>query len=251
MTRLLLATRNPDKAREIGRLLEGLSLRIATLEEFPGIPETLEDGRSVEENASKKALHAAGASGLWSLADDTVLEVAALAGAPGVFSARYAGERATYADNRAKLLRELKGVRAAARGAAFRTVMALAAPEGRVFLEEGRLEGRIAPRPRGTGGFGYDPVFYLPRLRRTLAELSLREKNAISHRGLALAAMRRRLELLAVEEACQTAGQGGGRVPAGSAAASSGAEPCPRCGAPPAPGSCRELCPECGFQVEC
>lgn len=188
----MLATRNAHKADEIARLLSGTGVEVTTMAAFPGVPETVEDRPDLEGNAEKKAVEAARAVGAWALADDTGLEVEALGGAPGVISARWAGPGCSYADNCAKLLKELASVPAARRGARFRTVMALSSPEGRTESVEGRLDGAIAPAPRGDGGFGYDPLFVLPD-GRTLAELGMEEKNALSHRGRALRAILPRL----------------------------------------------------------
>ncbi len=191
----MLATRNAHKVSEIARLLEGSGVECATLDSFPGVPEVVEDRPTIEGNAEKKAVETARAAGTWALADDTGLEVAALGGAPGVVSARWAGPGCSSQDNCSKLLREMSGVRPEDRGAAFRTVMALSSPDGRVVSVEGRLDGAIGASPRGTGGFGYDPVFVLPD-GRTLAELSADEKNAVSHRGRALRAMLPKLKAL-------------------------------------------------------
>lgn len=187
--KLLIATGNAHKAREITPLLGGLDAEVVTLKDYPAIPATVEDGRTLEENACKKALEGALAAGVWTLADDTGLEVEALGGAPGVYSARYAGPGCDFAANVEKLLRELDGVPESERGAVFRCVVALSSPEGLVQIREGRLEGRIAEAPAGAGGFGYDPVFYVPALNRTLAELAFEEKNRVSHRAKAVAAI--------------------------------------------------------------
>ena len=195
--RLVLATRNAHKAAEISRLLEGSGVECSGLDRFPGVPDVVEDCDTLEGNAAKKAAETARACGAWALADDTGLEVAALSGAPGVFSARWAGPACSYSDNCAKLLRELSGVPAARRAARFRTVMALSDPSGRVESVEGLLEGSIALAARGDGGFGYDPLFLLPD-GRTLAELSTEEKNALSHRGRALRGVLPRLKTLAL-----------------------------------------------------
>lgn len=162
----------------------------------PGLPEVDEDRPTLEGNAEKKAVETARAAGAWALADDTGLEVEALGGAPGVISARWAGPGCTYADNCAKLLREMNGIPAAKRRAAFRTVMALSDPSGRTESVEGRLDGAIAETARGSGGFGYDPLFLLAD-GRTLAELGPDEKNGVSHRGRALRAILPRLKALA------------------------------------------------------
>lgn len=184
--RLVLATRNPHKTRELSALLSDCPVEIVGLDAFPALPETVEDRPTIEGNARKKALEAAEGSGAWALADDTGLEVEALGGAPGVYSARYAGPGRSYADNNDKLLAALSGVPEERRGARFRTVMALASPEGSLTLEEGVLRGRIAETPRGAHGFGYDPVFVVEGDTRTLAEYSADEKNKVSHRARAL-----------------------------------------------------------------
>lgn len=189
----MLATRNAHKAEEISRLLGGSP--VASLDAFPPFPETVEDRDTLEGNAEKKAVEAARACGTWALADDSGLFVAALGGEPGVFSARWAGAGCTYADNCAKLVKEMKGK--LDRSAAFRTVMALSDPDGKVEFVSGRLDGTIGEAPRGTNGFGYDPLFVLPD-GRTLAELGADEKNSISHRGNAMRAMLPRLKSLFV-----------------------------------------------------
>jgi len=203
--KLVLATHNRDKAREIIDMLAGLDVDVVTLDEYPDFPATIEDGDTLEANALKKAREACQHTGCSALADDTGLEVDALEGAPGVYSARYSGEGATYASNCAKLLRELEAVPAGKRGAKFRTVMALilAPPDAaRVqgkggerraidhLLTDGVLHGEIAALARGGQGFGYDPVFIDGASGRTLAEMSLAEKNRTSHRYRALIEMR-------------------------------------------------------------
>jgi len=155
--------------------------------------EVVEDGNTLEENALKKARGAADFTGLLALADDTALEIETLAGAPGVRSSRFAGEGATYADNVRKVLRLLNGVPWELRRARFRCVMALA--EGRWHhTVEGVCEGYITLEPRGTQGFGYDPIFYLPEWGMTFAEMDIRQKNRISHRGQALEQVKRILQ---------------------------------------------------------
>lgn len=195
---LLLATGNVHKAEELAELLAGSALRLRTLRDFPDLAEAVEDGETLDENARKKAVYYGKAAGLWALGDDSGLEVEALGGRPGVRSARYAGEDAQAPDNNRKLLAELAGVPAPRRGARFRCVLALAGPGGELILEEGAVSGRIAEAPRGAQGFGYDPLFLLPELGRTMAELSSVEKNRISHRGLALARMLPHLRRLAL-----------------------------------------------------
>ena len=191
---LVLATRNLDKGRELAALLEGLGIHIRTLAEFPAVPEVEEDGETCEANAIKKAREVARSTGLPSVADDTGLEVDALGGRPGVFAARYAGEHATYEDNCRKLLRELEGVPKQARHARFLTVAAIAFPGGDIHLTQGSLEGAIAEHPIGDRGFGYDPVFLVPEYGKSLAQLTIEEKNCISHRAKAFAQVRAWLE---------------------------------------------------------
>lgn len=186
---ILLATRNSDKVRELATLLGDLGLRIRTLADFPAAPEVEEDGATCQSNALKKAKAIAFATGVPSVADDTGLEVDALDGRPGVFAARYAGEGATYEDNCRKLLKELDGVPPAKRTARFITVAALAMPGGETRVATGALAGVIAEECAGSQGFGYDPVFFVPELGRTLAELTAEEKNRMSHRAKAFRAM--------------------------------------------------------------
>ena len=183
---LLVATGNQGKLREIRRLCAEHGIEVLGLEDFPGAPEVVEDGATFAENARKKALGLARFSGRPTLADDSGLVVAALSGAPGVRSARYAGESADDAANNRKLLAALAEVPAGARQGAFCCVMALCAPDGTCRLFEGRLEGMLLDAPRGSGGFGYDPLFLVPEYGKTLAELPLEVKNRISHRGQAL-----------------------------------------------------------------
>lgn len=195
MHELVLATRNLDKGKELQAILSDSGIRIRTMADFPDAPEVVEDGATCRENALKKAVAAQQFTGLPAIADDTGLEVEALGGRPGVYAARYAGEQATYQDNCRKLLRELAGVPTERRGARFRTVAAIAYPDGRTAVAEGVLEGRITEVEQGTGGFGYDPVFYVPALGRTLAEISVAEKNRISHRSLAFQQAKKLLQV--------------------------------------------------------
>ncbi len=181
----MLATRNPHKVQELEQLLEELDIAVHRLDKFPAAPEVVEDGTTCEANAVKKALAIARFTGLPAVADDTGLEVEALGGRPGVFTARYAGENATYEDNWRKLLRELECVPQEQRRARFITVAAIAVPNGRVETARGVLEGRISEQPAGASGFGYDPVFWVPELGKTLAELSPKQKNQVSHRAKA------------------------------------------------------------------
>lgn len=183
---LVIATRNQGKLKEIRRLLAESTLEVRGLESFPELPEVEEDGATFAENARKKAETIARLTGRLTLADDSGLEVAALNGAPGVYSARYAGAGASDGDNNAKLLTALEGVPAEQRQGAFCCAMALAAPGQQTRLFFGRVEGRILTAPRGAGGFGYDPLFLVREFAQTMAELPLETKNRISHRGQAL-----------------------------------------------------------------
>jgi XTP/dITP diphosphohydrolase len=185
MEMLVLATRNPGKTREIRELLKDFPVRIKNLDDFGPTPDVEEDGLTFDENAFKKASFTAKILGLPALADDSGLEVEALDGAPGVHSARYAGPHATDEEKTAKLLQDMKGK--ANRAAAFMCVISIAVPSGVALTYEGRCEGLIAEAPAGDNGFGYDPVFYYPPLKRTFAQLSSEEKNRVSHRGKALA----------------------------------------------------------------
>ena len=186
--RLVLSTANPDKAAEITVLLEGIELAARP----SSVPDVEESGRTLEDNARLKARAVVDLTGEAAVADDTGLEVAALGGAPGVRSARYAGEDASHADNVAKLLAELGGVED--RRARFRTVALAAFPGGREVVAEGVVDGVITTEPRGDGGFGYDPVFAPDgEGGRTFAEMTAEEKNSSSHRGRAFTELARRL----------------------------------------------------------
>lgn len=190
---LVLATRNHDKVIELVALLGDLGITIRTLDEFPDAPDVVEDGDTCEANAVKKARAIAESTGLPAVADDTGLEVDALGGRPGVYAARYAGEDATYEDNCQKLLRELIGVPHEQRTARFLTVAAIALPSDGIRVAQGTLEGVIAEEANGTLGFGYDPVFLIPKLGKTLAQLPADQKNTISHRAKAFAKVREML----------------------------------------------------------
>ena len=183
--KFVLATFNRDKAREFAALLALPGTEIVALREWPEARPPEEDGGTLEHNARIKARAAVQLTGLPAISDDTGLFVDALDGAPGVHAAHFAGPDATYADNVARLLASLAGIPAERRTARFRTVCLALHPDGREWLAEGVLEGRIGEREAGTHGFGYDPVFVLPD-GRTLAELGASEKNAISHRALAV-----------------------------------------------------------------
>ena len=192
---LVLATRNRHKVEELLALLGDLGITIHSLDEFPDTPDVVEDGDTCEANAVKKARVIAEFTGLPAVADDTGLEVDALGGRPGAYAARYAGEDATYEDNCRKLLRELMGVPCEQRTARFLTVAAIALPSDGIRVAQGTLEGVIAEEASGTLGFGYDPVFLIPELGKTLAQLSADHKNTISHRAKAFAKVREILSM--------------------------------------------------------
>lgn len=184
--KVVLATKNIGKAKEIGRILEGSGVEIISLEGFPSVELPPETGKTMDENALLKARAISKATGLPALADDSGLEVDFLGGAPGVYSARYSGEKATDEENWKKLLRELEGVGGEKRGARFRCALALVGFDENEYLFEGVFEGVIAEAPRGANGFGYDPVFIATGTGRTAAELAPEEKNRISHRARAI-----------------------------------------------------------------
>ena len=192
-SKLLLATNNPGKIRELTSLLQGTPFVVATPESEGLSLEVEETGSTFEENAILKAEAFARASGLCAMADDSGLEVDALGGEPGVYSARYAGPDATDEDLVRYLLGKLEDIEWKKRSARFRSVVALAHPDGEVQLFEGYCEGIVAFEPHGARGFGYDPIFYLPTLGKHMAELEMEEKNSVSHRGMAA---RKALEFL-------------------------------------------------------
>ena len=187
MNSLVLATNNKHKVAEIKSILKkaGLKLRVRTLDEFPMHPSVEEDRKTLRGNAAKKAREVARQTGHYALSDDTGLFIKALGGRPGVYSARFAGEGCTFQDNNRKVIKLLRRVPLSYRQASFRCVAALSSPQGRVVSVEGRLEGRITLSPRGNQGFGYDPIFEVPSLKKTFAELGPRIKNRISHRARA------------------------------------------------------------------
>jgi XTP/dITP diphosphohydrolase len=186
--RILIATGNRGKLGEIEAVYADLPVQWCTLAEFPGVPEVVEDGATLEDNAEKKALHYAAQSGLWTLADDSGLEVDALGGQPGVHSARYSSSGLD-ADNNRELVAALQGVPHERRTARFVCCLALAEPGRMLATARGTIAGQIIDEPRGTHGFGYDPHFWVPELGRTTAELTPAHKNRISHRGNALRAL--------------------------------------------------------------
>ena len=188
--KVVVATRNKGKLREIVPLLAGLALELLTIDEVAPDAELREDGLTFVENALAKARQAARATGLPAIADDSGLEVDALDGAPGVYSARYAGPGADDAKNNAKLLESLRGVPPARRGARFRCVAVFVDPaRGLEIVRDGAAAGEILEAPRGEDGFGYDPLFFVPAVGRTMAELPLEEKNRLSHRAAAFRAL--------------------------------------------------------------
>ena len=197
MIELVLASGNPGKLRELSALLDDLGYHLSPQSQF-GVPEVAETGTTFVENAIIKARHAAAITGLPALADDSGIEVDALGGAPGVYSARFSGDGATDASNNALLVEKLSDVPPDQRGARYRAVIVFMrhAADPSPIICEGSWEGQIRLKPAGAGGFGYDPYFYLPELGCTSAELSAEEKNRRSHRGQALAKLKRRLEAI-------------------------------------------------------
>ncbi len=191
---LVLATNNPHKIEEIRALLAALPITVLTRDDFLEFPDPEETGITLEANAEIKARAILEATGWPALADDTGLEVDALDGAPGVYSARYAGPTASYADNCTKLLEVMRDVPGERRTARFRTAIAIAWSVDEVEWVDGEALGAITTEPRGASGFGYDPVFFYPPLQKTFAEMSADEKNVVSHRGRALAAAVERIE---------------------------------------------------------
>jgi XTP/dITP diphosphohydrolase len=184
--RIVLVTKNRGKLREIKECLRGLDAELLSLEDFPEITLPPEGGRSFTENAKLKARFVSLKTGLAAIADDSGLSVGFLGGRPGVLSARYAGKNTSDRENREKLLKELKGVPMEKRKARFRCVIAFCEPSGKVHTFTGEAAGLITERPKGAAGFGYDPVFFVPSIAKTFAELRPAEKNRISHRGRAL-----------------------------------------------------------------
>ncbi len=206
MIDIILATRNKDKIKEIKNILRGLSINLLTLDKFPTAPQVEEDGKTLEENAIKKALEISQFTKKIALADDSGLEVEALNGKPGIYSARFAGEEATYEDNNKKLLHLLKEIPSKKRKAQFKCVIAIVKPvyitnklEEEIHLAEGICSGFITRECRGKKGFGYDPVFFVPEYGKTFAEMNIEEKNKISHRAKALQAAKKMIESILFE----------------------------------------------------
>lgn len=183
---LVIATRNKKKKEEITRLLGNFGMKVWSLADFRNIPLIEEDGVTFDENAVKKATIAARLTGMLALADDSGLEVDALGGEPGIYSARYAGEDASDQENNKKLLEKLKGVLFKKRIARYKCSIALAEPDGNFKVVRGECFGLIGTAPKGNNGFGYDPLFIIPNFSKTVAELSPKIKDRISHRGKAV-----------------------------------------------------------------
>ncbi len=181
---IVLATTNRGKTREITQLLKDFPIEIKNLDDFGPIPEVIEDGDTFDDNAYKKASFTARVLGYPAMADDSGLCVESLDGAPGIFSARYAGENATDGDNVKKMLNDLKGKKN--RNASFKCVISIAVPSGAALTYEGECKGVIAEEPAGKNGFGYDPLFFYPEFNKTFAQLNINEKASVSHRGKAL-----------------------------------------------------------------
>jgi len=192
----VIATRNRGKLKELQNLLSDLDLEIVPLDSFNNIGEIEEDGTTFFDNAMKKARTVAQKTGLMAIADDSGLEVDALNGRPGVFSARYAGKKASDKDNYLKLLQEMKGIPEERRGAQFRCIIIAFRPDGKWVSAEGVCRGWITFTPKGEQGFGYDPVFMPEGDSRTMAQLTREEKNKISHRGKALLKLKEKIRQL-------------------------------------------------------
>ena len=192
--KLVLATNNRHKIEEVTAILKSLDVEIITKDAYPDFPDVEETGTTLEENAVLKAEVIHKYTGLPALADDSGIEVDALNGEPGVNSARYAGPGCTFADNNAKLLKALKGIPSHKRTARFRCVVAVCFGDGNIRLAEGKIDGRITADLRGRQGFGYDPIFEIPHLGMTFAEMPSEQKNSMSHRGKALQKARKLIE---------------------------------------------------------
>ncbi|MFQ6604392.1 MAG: RdgB/HAM1 family non-canonical purine NTP pyrophosphatase [Fidelibacterota bacterium] len=188
MHNIIIATHNPDKARELQSLLPDDNIQVQTLADYPAIGDIPETGTTLLENSLLKARTVHQMTGVPAIADDTGLEVDILDGAPGIYAARYAGKQATYRDNVEKLLHELRHSKESERTARFRTIMSFVDDDHEIWAE-GIVEGMIMPEPRGKSGFGYDPVFLVPDLGQTFAEMPAKVKHGISHRGKAMKAL--------------------------------------------------------------
>jgi XTP/dITP diphosphohydrolase len=192
--KVILATHNKDKRKEISQVFTGLKLDILSLDTFPQVGEIIENGTTIEENALIKAREVYRITGYPAISDDTGLEVDALDGKPGIYAARYAGENCSYSDNVNKLIYVMKNISLIDRTATFHTVMAFV--DGKTELvADGFVKGLINETPRGDGGFGYDPIFYYPEMDKTFAEMSLKEKGSISHRGNAIRHLKKKMKI--------------------------------------------------------
>ena len=190
--KLIIATNNNDKEKELKSVLDDFPVEVMSLDQFPEIGEIEETGSTLYENAKLKAVTVNKITNLPCLGDDTGLEVDALNGAPGVYSSRYAGENVSYENNVTKLLRELRSTPSDKRTARFRTIIFYTDGDRELYTQ-GEIQGVITENPRGTNGFGYDPVFYIPEVKKTMAELTSAEKNKLSHRGQAMRKFRKLL----------------------------------------------------------
>jgi XTP/dITP diphosphohydrolase len=190
--KLIIATHNNDKEKELKSVLDDFPVEVMSLDQFPEIGEIEETGSTLYENAKLKAVTVNKITNIPCLGDDTGLEVDALSGAPGVYSSRYAGENVSYENNVTKLLRELRSTPSDKRTARFRTIIFYTDGDRELYTQ-GEIQGVITENPRGTNGFGYDPVFYIPEVKKTMAELTSAEKNKLSHRGQAMRKFRKLL----------------------------------------------------------
>ena len=190
--KIIIATHNKDKLKELHQGLSFLNVKLLSLYDFPQIEEIIEDGKTLRDNALIKARTVHGITSLPTISDDTGLEVDALGGAPGIFTARYAGEDCSYSDNVNKMLSEMKNVPENKRGATFKTVMAYV-DDNMELTSEGIVQGTVTRTKKGVAGFGYDPIFYVPDLEKTFAEMKIEEKNLVSHRSRAIKALKANL----------------------------------------------------------
>jgi XTP/dITP diphosphohydrolase len=192
--KIVFASGNEGKVREIREMLEGVRIELVSLSNYAGVPEIVEDGKSFLENALKKAKIVSEFTGETVLADDSGLQVEVLGGEPGIYSSRYAGEKATDEENNSALLAKLKNIPQEKRTAFFRCVLVLYRKDGSYDYFEGKWNGQIIDERRGNNGFGYDPIFWVPELKMTAAELPAEIKNKVSHRGQAFAQLKKALE---------------------------------------------------------
>jgi len=183
---IILATHNLDKCKELQESLSDYNIKVLTLSDFPEIKEIIEDGNTLEENAFIKSRTVFNLTKIPTISDDTGLEVDALKGAPGIYSARYAGPNASYNDNVSKMLKELKGIDQKYRTATFKTVVTFVSNDLEL-VSEGSVKGFITEKPYGNSGFGYDPIFYVSEKNKTFSEMNINEKKQCSHRGKAIA----------------------------------------------------------------